>query len=389
MRRCLAFMRAAGCNGAPALLVVVGAWLSSLGVTVPGAPVVLPGLFPRAVAVDRSGNLYVADGNQAMFEGESPGNVCVWKISPWGARTRAAGSGEARRGADGLPAAHAGLVGPAGLAIDTAGNLYISDAWADCVRRVDRAGVIATVAGSGRSGYAGDGGPAASALLHTPLGLSLDARGRLFIADWGNHCVRVVSPEGVIETLAGGGGPGFGGDGGPARRARLWDPQDIALDADGMLYILDEVNHRVRRVDERGVITTVVGSSPSGHGRGVFGGDGGTATRARLSHPLGLAFGPDAALYIADSDNNRIRRVGADGVITTIMGIGRPGRHRGGFAGDGAPARKAALRHPLDLAFDGQGNLYIADLAQARVRRIGLTGLVSSTAAASGRFGVR
>ena len=271
---------------------------------------------------------------------------------------------------DGGMATAARLNLPTGVAVDGSGNLYIADRNNSRIRKVDAAGVISTVAGDGTEGFGGDGGPAVAAQLYRPEGVAVDGAGNLYIADSSNYCIRKVDAAGVITTVAGDGTYGFGGDGGPAVAAQLSLPSGVAVDGAGNLYIADTLNHRIRRVNSAGAITTVAGYGSTGEGGGGFGGDGGPAAAARLSFPYGVA--PDGAgnLYIADLGNNRIRKVDAAGVITTVAGSGRSGLGMEGFGGDGGPAMAAQLNLPFDVALDGAGNLYIADLGNHRIRRL-------------------
>ena len=271
-----------------------------------------------------------------------------------------AGSGTLGFGGDGGPATAAQLALPSGVALDGAGNLYIAD-WANHrIRKVDAAGVISTVAGDGTRGYGGDGGPAVAAQLRYPEGVAVDGSGNLYIADSSNHRIRKVDAAGVITTVAGDGTEGFGGDGGPAVAAQLDFPQGVALDGAGNLYIADTYNHRIRKVDAAGVISTVAGDGTEG-----YGGDGVPAVAALLNRPGGVAVDGSGNLYIADSGNDRIRKVDAAGVITTVAGDGTEG-----FGGDGGPAVAAQLDHPTGVALDDAGNLYIADYDNHRIRRL-------------------
>ncbi|MCY4595485.1 MAG: NHL repeat-containing protein, partial [Bryobacterales bacterium] len=277
---------------------------------------------------------------------------------------------------DGGPATGAEIASPSGVAVDTAGNLYIADSSSHRVRRVDPAGVITTVAGTDVRGYGGDGGAAANAQLHFPSGVAVDGLGNLYIADRSNHRVRKVDRAGVITTVAGTGELGYGGDGGPAAGAELASPSGVAVDGSGNLYIADESNHRVRRVDPAGVITTVAGTAALG-----YGGDGGPAASAELAFPLGVAVDGSGNLYIADSWNDRVRKVDRAGVITTVAGTGERG-----YGGDGGPAASAQLYSPRGVAVDGSGNLYIADSSNDRVRRVDLAGVIT-TVAGTGALG--
>ena len=315
---------------------------------------------PLGVVFDRVGNLYIADG----------GNLRVRRVDTAGTIATVAGTGERGFGGDGGPAAKARFRSVSSLAIDGAGNLYIADYWDNRIRRVDTRGIITTVTGTGQEGYSGDGGPAVKARLHGPLGLAVDGSGSLYIADAGNHRVRRVDARGTITTVAGTGKSSYGGDGGPAARAQLSTPIGLAIDGVGNLYIADHHDHRIRRVDTRGTITTVAGTGEKG-----YGGDGGRAVEAQLDGPLGIAIDGAGNLYITDHYNHRIRRVDTAGIITTVAGDGRRD-----FGGDGGPAVKAHVSYPNDVALDGAGNLYIADLRNHRIRRVDATGTITSIA---------
>ncbi len=310
---------------------------SSLGDNGPASSAEL--YFPRRAAVDAAGNVYIAD----TF------NERIRKISN-GVMTTVAGSGTYGFSGDNGPATSAELYLPEGVAVDSAGNLYIADTLNQRVRKVSN-GVITTVAGSGAPGFSGDNGPATSAPLIGPYGVAVDSAGNLYIADSGNDRVRKVS-NGVITTVAGG-GPSLG-DNGPATSAQLYAPYDVAVDTAGNLYIADSGNDRVRKVSN-GVITTVAGGGPSL-------GDDGPATSAQLNSPYSVAVDPAGNLYIADYFNNRIREV-SNGVITTVAGNGAPG-----FSGDSGPAADAELYLPEGIAVDPAGNLYIADTDNNRIR---------------------
>ena len=199
-----------------------------------------------------------------------------------------------------------------------------------------------------------------------PSDVALDGDGNLYIADGNNNRIRKVDSSGTITTIAGNGpsgGPGiYGGDGGPAVDAQLSNPSAVALDAAGNLYIADRANHRIRKVDSSGTITTIAGNGPSG-GPGIYGGDGGPAVDAQLSNPRGVAVDSAGNVYIADSSNHRIRKVDSSGVITTIAGTGAYG-----FNGDGGLAVDAQLYSPSAVALDAAGNLYIADAVNNRIR---------------------
>ena len=320
--------------------------------------------FPWGVAVDGAGNLYIADF----------WNHRIRKVDAAGAISTVAGDGTRGYGGDGGPATAAQLYDPAGVAVDGAGNLYIADSWNSCIRKVDAAtGNISTVAGTctvGTGGYGGDGGPAVGARLSLPRGVAVDGAGNLYIADSLNDRIRKVDAAGVISTVAGTGRRGYGGDGGPATAARLNRPVGVAVDGAGNLYIAGLYNGRIRKVDAAGVITTVAGD-----GRGGSSGDGGPAVGARLGGPRGVAADGAGNLYIADDLNHRIRKVDAAGTITTVVGDGTFGS-----GGDGGPATAARIRSPRGVAVDGAGNLYIADTGNNRIRKVDAAGVISTVA---------
>ncbi len=220
------------------------------------------------------------------------------------------------------------------------------------------------------SGYSGDGGPAKDALLYFPGGVAVADDGSIYVADELNHCIRKISSEGVITTVAGTGTQGFSGDGGPAIAAQLNHPRDVDVGPDGSLYIADTANDRIRRMTTDGIITTVAGNGISG-----FGGDNGPAVSAQLDEPVAVAVFLDGTFFIADYNNNRIRRVGPGGLITTYAGNGSQG-----YAGDGSPATEAEIGNPRDVDVGLDGSVYIADLYSNTVRRINPAGIISTVA---------
>ena len=334
---------------------------------------------PTGVAVDHGGNILFVDGHYK-----------IWQCAPLaGTITGVAGNGERSFSGDGGPATQAQLDHPTGIALDPTGNLYIADFFNDRVRKVAPGGVITTVAGSGVAGYSGDGGDARSAQLFRPIAVALDATGNLYIADLLNNRIRKVSPAGIISTVAGNGTAGYSGDNGPAANAQLNWPSALAVDVQGNLYVADNRNNVVRKVDSRGVVTTFAGKSGLG-----MSGEGIPATLAQLDAPTGLAFDGAGNLYIAASV---IRKVTPDGTMTTVpqqtayelqqIAAGKAGdlyvaTSRGyrvvkiavdgtastlagnwttGYSGDGGPATSAAMHMPFGVAVDQAGKVYVSD----------------------------
>ena len=387
---------------------------------------------PYGVTTDSEGNIYIPDTE----------NHRIRKVDTEGIITTFAGTGEEGYGGDGGPATEAKLDWPTGVAADDDGNVYIADRNNERVRKVDPEGIITTFAGTGEWGYDSDedGGPAAEALLNWPTGLALDADGNfLYIADEYNNRIRQVDiASGIINTVAGMKRPRLEvgeeeeedadedvGDDGPATSALLNRPTGVAVDGEGNLYIADRLHHRVRKVDTEGMITTIAGMADEG-----FGGDGGPATSAQLDQPSGVAVDGGGYIFIADRGNNRIRQIGPDGVITTILGtedgdeesdreaplaaprglavgsdsniyVADTGNHQidvideagvvsrvAGIEGlrDGGPATQARLLEPTGVAIDADGTLYITDTGNRRVRMVDTNGIIT-TFAGSGKKG--
>jgi sugar lactone lactonase YvrE len=341
------------------------------------APKILPTVVPQhsfkapeGIAVGADGSVYVSDySGQRVFQLQRNGRLAI-----------VAGTGEFAERGDGSLATKATLQAPTGMAFDHSGNLYVADQWGDRVRRIDRNGIITTIAGSGPTtmnrspsspagGLSGDGGPATAATLYAPLGLAFDRSGTLYMADSNNARVRRISPDGIIMSLDASSLPG-----------RWWFPRYLAFDAAGNLYVADGAptavqpligGCRIVRVSPTGVMTVIAGTGTCG-----FSGDGGPASAAQLDNPSGLAFDSLGNLYVADSNNQRIRRIDSRGTIITVAGTGSVG-----FSGDGGPGIKAQLDDPLGIAVAPGDKLYIAEGAGRRVRLLQISSGTLTTAA--------
>lgn len=374
-----------------------------------GGPATQAHVDPRSMTIDGAGNLMFVDANRSVRRIDAgtgtidtlfgappddpssplhtlavePGGSIVYSLRSMVMRWPAsspqaaivAGTFQSGYSGDGGPATAAKLSEVNGLAVDPAGNIYLSDTANHRVRRIDTAGIITTVAGDGTAGSGGDGGPATSAQVGGPTGLEFAPDGDLLIAT--TTSVRRVDAEtGVISTVAGTGERGFSGDGGPAVAARLQTVHEMSAAADGTLYLADAT--RVRRIDPGGVIETV-----AGNGSGTHAGDGGPALDAQFSAHSGVAVSPDGDLYFIDfADRYMVRRVDRDTLtVTTVAGAGEPGDR-----GDGGPAVDATLSEPRDLAFDRHGNLFIAEYLGYSVRRVDADTGVITTVAGDGRW---
>ena len=248
------------------------------------------------------------------------------------------------------------------MCVDWSGNLYIADAGNNCIRKVSTDGLITTVAGIGLSGFAGDGGLATNAQLNFPCGIAVDSMGNLFIADTHNEVIRKVNNLGVILTIAGNpyGPGGYNGDGYYAYQATLNQPYDIALDQYLNVYIADLMNNCIREIDTAGMgfIYTIAGTGDAG-----FFGDGSLAINAQLDAPTGIAVDYNLNIYISDLNNQRIRKVSPYGIINTIVGTGTAG-----YNGDGLAPLATQLNTPQSVGVDPAGNVYVADFGNSRVR---------------------
>ena len=269
------------------------------------------------------------------------------------------------------------LGSPTSLVFDSDGNLYVSECTGtfgakNHILKIDPVGMLTIFAGQGPADFSGDGGAALSAFLYCPWGLAFAPDGSLYMADHGANRVRRIDVDGIITTVVGSGPIGidagsFSGDGGPATQATLQEPTEIAFDVEGNLYISDRDNDRIRKVDTNGIITTVAGNGESG-----LSADGGQATAGPIDDPAGLAFDSEGRLFFSDSNNFRIRRIDKNGILTTVAGNGDSK-----FSGDGGQATAAGIV-PGNLAFDSEGNLYIVD--GNRIRMIDKNGIITTVA---------
>jgi len=346
----LAGVAGAGTRSTGTIETVAGTGVS--GQTGDGGPATAAEIVhPRGIAIAPGGGFVFADAF----------GYTVRRVWPNGTITTVAGTGVPGYGGDGGPATSAQLNEPHGVAFTADGTLLIADALNNRIRAVPADGTITTVAGTGEAGFSGDGGPATSAELSAPHGVSVLPSGGYLVPDTDNDRVRLVRPDGTITTVAGNGVAGFSGDGGPAVDAELDRPFAAVPTADGGFLIVDSGNSRIRKVAADGTITTVAGNGVHG-----FGGDGGPAVQAELDGPHNLAVLPDGGFLVADALNNRVRRVWPDGTITTIAGTGATG-----FSGDGGPAADAELNQPKALALlpSLQGFL-VADAENSRIRLV-------------------
>jgi YD repeat-containing protein len=273
-------------------------------------------------------------------------------------------------GGDSGSASVASFRGPNGVAAGPDGSVYIADSFNHRVRRIGPDGVIHTIVGNGSTGSTGDGGPATAAELNAPADVAIGPDGSLYITDFDGSRIRRVDTNGIITTVAGTGTDGNTGDGGPATGAEISEPYGLAVGGDGSVYFTEFDSSRVRRVGPDGIIATVAGTGVSG-----FNGDSIPATTAELGRPIGLALGPDGLLYIADQGNSRVRRISAEGIITTVAGTGVFG-----FSGDGGAATSAKLAYPFAVAFANDGGMFIADYVNYLVRRVGPDGVITTIA---------
>ena len=323
-------------------------------------------------------NQTVVVGSAAMFSVTASGTgplTYQWQLDgtnlPGDLITTVAGYGSRGYSGDGGSAGKALLNSPQCVVLDTNHNLFIADTGNHRIRKLDTNGIISTVAGIGTNGYSGDGGLAVAAGLNSPGGVGFDLAGNLVIADTGNCRIRRIGPDGNISTLAGNGTNGFGGDGGPAIAASLNSPSGTCFDSAGNLYIADTQNHRVRRVGLDGSITTVAGNGSSSL---LETGDGGAATNTIVRYPISVVMDASGNLLIAEAGGSRVRKVDASGTVSTWVGTGNQD-----YSGDGGAATNAGV-DPYCIAMDSAGDLFIADEYNNRIRMVDTNRTITTVA---------
>jgi len=333
-------------------------------------PAIESGLYyPFDVAVDQAGNIIIADS----------WNHRIRKVDTNGIITTIAGNGEWGFSGDGGPATEATLYSPNSVVVDQAGNIFFTDTSKHMsnsdfsnnrIRKVDINGIISTVAGNGPGGFSGDNGPATEASLNGPSGVAVDQAGNIFIADRWNHRIRKIDTAGIITTVAGG-GRGYTPEGGPATARMLYEPTGVAVDQNGNIFIAEGGFNCIRKVDTTGYLTTLTRYKwYNWYSQNRFGGDNGPATEALLQGPADVTVDQSGNIFIADSGNNRIRKIDTAGIITTVAGNGEKV-----FSGDNGPATEAGIGHPAGgraygIGLDQSGNILIADSGNQRVRKV-------------------
>jgi trimeric autotransporter adhesin len=299
----------------------------------------------------------------------------AFRLEADGKLTLIAGSRLSGFSGDGGPATQATFRTITGIAVDTDGSVYLSDYGNHRVRRVNTDGTVETVAGNGSPGFSGDDNLATNAEIRHPMGLALDSSGNVFVADYSNHRIRKIGRDGIITTIAGYLAGGFSGDDDSALAAQLYFPSDIAFDKFGALYIADTGNNRIRKIETTGIIKTIAGTGTAG-----FDADGKDATSTQFNGPSGIAIDASGNIFIADSFNHRIRKIATDNKVSTVAG-----KSTIGYSGDNGAATSAELYFPKDILVDSSGNLTLSDSYNQRIRRVSTSGTIS-TIAGNGLF---
>ena len=326
-----------------------------------GSPIYAQIHWPTAVALDRAGNVYFADALNNTIRKISSGIITTVAGTGFGS-----GTGHGDFTGDGAAATAAKLSFPTGVAVDKIGNIYIADQKNNRVRRVDTSGTISTVAGNGGAAYTGDGAAAASAQLSGPTRVVLDTFGNIYIADAGNNAIRKIDvTTGNISTIAGTGVAGYNGDAVPANTSQLNNPMDVAVNDSGYVFIADTYNNRIRKVDLYGVITTVAGNGIPG-----YAGDGGPAPASVIYYPSGIVIDDSSRVYFSQLGDSHVRKIELNDTISTIAGA-----DSAGYNGDNRPATTARVWFPQGLALRANGDLFIADEGNNRIRLITTTEL--------------
>ena len=285
--------------------------------------------------------------------------------------TTVAGDGINGFSGDGGPAVTAEITGSGGNTLfDDYGNIYFDDQNNARIRKINTGGIITTIAGNGTVGFFGNGGPATAAEFNQNTVVGFDSSRNMYVSDFGNNQIRIINTSGIITAFAGTGAAGYSGNGGAATAARLDWPCCVITDDTGNVYIADSWNNVIRKVNTSGIITLFAGTSAAG-----YGGDGGPATAAQLNKPFRIIFDKNWNMYVADAFNSRIRKINTSGIISTFAGTGSAG-----YGGDGGPATTAQVNEPYGVCVDTSGNVYIADTYNNRVRKVNTSGIISTYA---------
>ena len=325
---------------------------------------------PFGVAVDSFGNIYIADSY----------NNRIRKVNTSGIITTIAGNGIKGYSGDGNIATKASLYFPTGVAVDNAGNIFIADWWNNRIRKVNTNGIISTVAGDGfrdslaNGHFGGDGGIATNAGLDGPICVTVDNIGNLYISEYVNNRIRKVNRDGIISTIAGNGSQFFGRDVTLATSTRLTGPGGLFVDSVGKIYIA-MLGRPIRKITTQGIIKTIAGTNDHGTK-----GDGGPAILASFGIPYGIVLDASGNIYVSDVSANRIRKISTDGIIETIVNDSSKSNLGESFHGDGGLASSAGLASPFGIAIDKAGNLYIADAGNSRIRKVSVGGIITTIA---------